>query len=150
MEDSNIKYYYSKNEHAFYVSNINDNIAKDSVEITTEQHNNLLNALNSGCVIFDDLTYSPPRPSQFHDWINGKWIENIEGKNKYIISENVTQKNSLLNESNEKIEILQDIVDLDMQESNEDEQLKTWKKYRILLTRIDTNNIEITWPTKPQ
>lgn len=67
-----------------------------------------------------------------------------------IIANNELIKSRLLDEANNKLEILQDIIDLDMQENNEDEQLKAWKKYRILLTRIDTNNIEITWPIKPQ
>lgn len=147
---NDIKYFYSKSENAFYLSNINNEIPYDSIEITQLKHIELFNALNTGCVILDDLTYSEPRPSPLHEWIDSSWIENVEVKNKQIISENMIKKNNLLNESTEKIEILQDIVDFDMQESNEDEQLKAWKKYRILLTRIDTNNIEITWPIKPQ
>jgi hypothetical protein len=150
MENSNIKYYYSKKEQTFYVSDININLAKDVIEITAEQHNKLLNAINSGCIIFDDLTYSLPRPSQFHYWIDGEWVENTEEKNKHIVSDNTNRKNNLLIDANEKIAILQDIIDLDMQESNEDEQLKAWKKYRILLTRIDVNDIKVKFPKTPE
>ena len=67
-----------------------------------------------------------------------------------ITNNNQSIQSCLLNEANDRIAILQDIVDLDMREINEDEQLKAWKKYRILLTRIDVNNLEIVWPTKPQ
>lgn len=67
-----------------------------------------------------------------------------------ITNNNQSIRSCLLNEANDRIAILQDIVDLDMREINEDEQLKAWKKYRILLTRIDVNNLEIVWPTKPQ
>lgn len=47
----------------------------DLVEITTEQHNELLNVINSGCIIFDDLTYSKPKPSLFHEWNGTEWID---------------------------------------------------------------------------
>ncbi|TEA26951.1 tail fiber assembly protein [Candidatus Schmidhempelia bombi] len=67
-----------------------------------------------------------------------------------IITNNKNIKKLLIDEANQKIAILQDIINLEMQESNEDEQLKKWKKYRILLTRIDTDNIEIKWPEEPQ
>ena len=49
----------------------------DIVEVTDEQHMRLLNALNSGCVIFSDLTISAPKPSPFHTWDEGnlRWID---------------------------------------------------------------------------
>lgn len=66
------------------------------------------------------------------------------------IAINESKRQQLLNETNEKITILQDIIDLDMQESSEEEQLKKWKKYRILLTRVDvTQSDKIQWPEKP-
>ena len=66
-----------------------------------------------------------------------------------IIFNNKINKDSLIFEANEKIKILEDIIELDMQEANEKEQLKAWKKYRILLTRLDTNKIDIKFPSKP-
>ena len=71
-----------------------------------------------------------------------------------LTQEQITNKNQLIQscllyEANDKIAMLQDIIDLDMQESNEDEQLKEWKKYRILLTRIDTSKLDVDWPEKP-
>jgi len=86
----------------------------------------------------------------FDKWNGSKWIEDTETKNQSIKDTNQSKINEMIKETTQKIEILQDIVDLGMQENNEDEQLKEWKRYRILLTRIDTNNIEITWPIKPQ
>ncbi|OCG21149.1 hypothetical protein A9G11_08400 [Gilliamella sp. wkB108] len=76
--------------------------------------------------------------------------EPIALSDEQIISQNQVMKNSLLNEANEKIAILQDIIDLDMQESNEEEQLKQWKKYRILVTRADTSDINVVFPSKPE
>ena len=66
-----------------------------------------------------------------------------------IIFNNKIRKDNLIIEANEKIKILEDIIELKMQETNEEEQLKEWKRYRILLTRIDTNNIDIKFPSKP-
>ncbi|MCX8583463.1 MULTISPECIES: tail fiber assembly protein [unclassified Gilliamella] len=91
----------------------------------------------------------------------GKVLKNINGKlmlvdsepialtNEQIVSQNKTIKNALISEANKKIAILQDIIDLDMQESNEEEQLKQWKKYRILLTRVDASDVNAAFPEKP-
>lgn len=68
---------------------------------------------------------------------------------KDIVFNNKIRKDNLIIEANEKIKILEDIIELEMQETNEEEQLKEWKRYRILLTRIDTNNIDIKFPSKP-
>ena len=67
-----------------------------------------------------------------------------------IIFNNKINKDNLLSEANEKIKILEDIIELEMQEANEEEQLKAWKRYRILLTRIDVNQSDIEWPVKPE
>ncbi|MDF7667946.1 tail fiber assembly protein [Orbaceae bacterium ESL0727] len=67
-----------------------------------------------------------------------------------IVENNEFIKVELLAEANEKIAILQDVIDLDMQEANEEEQLKAWKKYRILLLRVDTDVIDVIWPKKPE
>ena len=64
-----------------------------------------------------------------------------------IIFNNKINKDNLLSEANEKIKILEDIIE--MQEANEEEQLKAWKRYRILLTRIDINNSDAVFPPKP-
>ena len=66
-----------------------------------------------------------------------------------IVSQNQTMKISLINEANEKIAILQDFIDLDMLEADEEAQLKKWKKYRILLTRVDASNVNVVFPEKP-
>ena len=58
-------------------------------------------------------------------------------------------KNSLLNEANENISILQDAIDLNMSENGDEDKLKAWKKYRVLLNRIDVSNIAVIFPEKP-
>ncbi len=67
---------FSVSQQAFYDSNLDySNPPQDLVEITDEQHRELLKALNSGCIIFADLTCSESKPSQFHEWINSGWID---------------------------------------------------------------------------
>jgi hypothetical protein len=87
-------------------------------------------------IIKDKLELIDPEPIQLSD--------------EQIIAKNQSLKNALLNEANEKIAILQDIMDLDMQESDEEQQLKKWKKYRILLTRVDASDVNAKFPEKPQ
>jgi len=67
---------FSFTEQAFYDTELNySELPSDLIEITAEQHNELLNALNSGCIIFADLTYSDPKPSQFHEWNGTEWVD---------------------------------------------------------------------------
>ena len=59
-------------------------------------------------------------------------------------------KTKLIDEANKIIAPLQDASDLDMAIGNEILRLKTWKKYRVLLSRIDTSTApDVEWPIKP-
>ncbi|MFN1150014.1 tail fiber assembly protein [Serratia liquefaciens] len=45
---------------------------------------------------------------------------------------------------------LQDAVDLDIATDEEKQQLTDWKKYRVLLSRVDTSTApDIEWPKAP-
>ena len=67
---------FSLEKKAFYDSELHyPELLSDLVDITAEQHTGLLNALNSGCIIFNDLTYSTPKPSQFHKWNGAEWVD---------------------------------------------------------------------------
>lgn len=62
--------YYSFKQNTFLDSELHE-IDDSAVEISAEQHLQLLDAINSGCLILPDLTTTPPRPSEHHEW-NGK------------------------------------------------------------------------------
>ena len=67
---------FSVKEQAFYDTALNYAVLpNDLIKVGDEQYMFLLNVLNSGGVIFDDLTYSPPKPSQFHSWSGSEWID---------------------------------------------------------------------------
>jgi len=67
-----------------------------------------------------------------------------------LIAQAEQQKVNLISEASQKISILQDAVDLDMATDDEKTQLTAWKKYRVLLNRVDTSTVpDIVWPEKP-
>lgn len=67
-----------------------------------------------------------------------------------LIIEAERKKQYLLNEATVAIGPLQDAVDLGIATETELMQLNTWKKYRVLLNRVDTSLApDITWPEKP-
>ena len=88
-------------------------------------------------------------PFQFSRWNGKKWVLDEDEQKEFKIKQNKILKNSLLNEANENISILQDSIDFDMAEDGDEEKLKAWKKYRILLNRIDISNITVVFPEKP-
>lgn len=60
------------------------------------------------------------------------------------------KKLELLNQANNVIATLQDAVDLNMATDPEATLLLEWRKYRVLLNRIETSNApDIHWPIMP-
>lgn len=127
--------YYNKNTLGFYDSEINE-MPENSVEISSEYHNELLQKQALGFEIQPDKKGYP---------IAIKKV--LADEERIYINE--SKKQQLINEATQKITLLQDIIDLDMQESNEEELLKKWKKYRILITRVDVSSFDIQWPENP-
>ncbi|WP_282561258.1 tail fiber assembly protein [Providencia rettgeri] len=79
-----------------------------------------------------DAYTNPPKPKEQH------------------IAEAEQQKQILLSEATEAIAPLQDAVDLDIATDEEIALLREWKKYRVLLNRVDTALApDITLPSKP-
>ena len=62
-----MKHFFNYKTQSFYIDEINNEIPADSIEITEQQHNELYSAINKGCMIFSDLSYSEPQPSEFHE-----------------------------------------------------------------------------------
>ncbi|MBC8949788.1 phage tail fiber assembly [Xenorhabdus sp. TS4] len=61
------------------------------------------------------------------------------------------QKQELLRAANEKIDICQDAVDLSLATDEEKAILIEWRKYRVLLSRIDCSTApDIVWPELPK
>ncbi|MCJ7926431.1 MAG: tail fiber assembly protein [Pantoea vagans] len=76
--------------------------------------------------------------------------EEIEGQKANQIAINTSKKESLMSESGQMISVLQDAVDLDMATDEEESSLLLWKKYRVILSRIDANTGDaVSWPATP-
>ncbi|MCT2386788.1 tail fiber assembly protein [Erwinia pyrifoliae] len=59
-------------------------------------------------------------------------------------------KSGLFREATDRIQSLQDAINLEMSEDGDDVRLTSWKKYRVLVNRVDVSiapNIE--WPEIP-
>lgn len=67
---------FSPSKLAFYDSELEYiNAPCDLVAIDSEIHSVLLDAINKGCFIFDDLTFSEPKPDSFHHWSGSGWVD---------------------------------------------------------------------------
>ncbi|MFT4271270.1 MAG: tail fiber assembly protein [Pantoea sp.] len=76
--------------------------------------------------------------------------EEEEAIQNELIQANISLKAALMAEATEKIEPLQDAVDLGIATDVETTSLTELKTYRVALNRIDANISDtITWPTKP-
>jgi len=63
--------------------------------------------------------------------------------------DNEAQKQSLIKTANEHIAYLQDAVDLEIATDEEITLLKEWKKYRVLLNRLDVSDVDVVFPEMP-
>lgn len=88
------------------------------------------------------------------DLIGGGWAFKDSGivavvpTNEQQVANVVVQKNRLMSQCNDTIATLQDAVDFEMATDEEKASLLEWKKYRVLLMRVDTSNPQ--WPEMPE
>lgn len=75
------------------------------------------------------------------------WVNDEAAETAARLREAEGTKNRLLQIASEKISPLQDAVDLDIATDDEKAQLNEWKKYRVLVNRVDTSNPD--WPEQP-
>ncbi|ECF3854092.1 tail fiber assembly protein [Salmonella enterica subsp. enterica serovar Newport] len=75
------------------------------------------------------------------------WVNDEAAEAAARLREAEGTKNRLLQIASEKIAPLQDAVDLGIATDDEKAQLGEWKKYRVLVNRVDTSNPD--WPEQP-
>lgn len=77
-------------------------------------------------------------------------MKDEETEKAALLSETEAKKTSLMQSANNQIAPLQDAVDLDMATDVEKQTLADWKKYRVLLNRVDISTApNIDWPPEP-
>lgn len=144
MEDNEI-YFYSARNNAFYPESLKeDYLAADSWPedaVMVEQS------------VYDEFAANRYPEDKFR--VTGedglpRWDNAPEPTEEQLIDSAETRRNQLMKAANAAIVPLQDAVELDIATDAEIALLKEWKKYRVLLNRVDTSLApEISWPDLP-
>ena len=88
--------------------------------------------------------------SEFDSWDGKKWQFDKNKQHQYEVNQASTKKNQLLAEATTQISYLQDAVDSQIASEQEAQLLVEWKKYRVLVNRIDIKQApSIEWPENP-
>lgn len=96
------------------------------------------------------LTPLAPK-SEYDVWDGERWVKDIEAENLAKRQKLESIKQQKLFDATQIVTPLQDAVDLDMATEEEKNRLTAWKKYRVLVNRIDTSTIDnIVWPVIPK
>ncbi|HFK5635018.1 TPA: tail fiber assembly protein [Enterobacter kobei] len=132
-----MNYYFSKAELGFYCSEVNEFIPADAVEISEELYFSLLEGQSTGKVIAANkagkpVLTDPPEPTA-----------------EELVALAEETRTVLMKEANARILPLQDALDLGLDTDEEKQLLLAWKKYRVLLNRVDTAAPDIKWPEAP-
>ncbi|WP_387689866.1 tail fiber assembly protein [Photorhabdus sp. RM71S] len=139
-------YYYSAKTNAFYPielkqnyiasGSLPDDIMEVSIDIYQEYAANNVPegkyriAGQNGLPEWADIP--PPTKEELQQYIESK-------KQQFIV------------EASQQIAPLQDAVDLGIATKEEEAALLVWKKYRVMLNRIDTSQAaDIEWPEQPK
>lgn len=97
-----------------------------------------------------DTTIYPPL-TPYDKWNGERWVTDTAAQQAAEIASANTNKARLIKIASEQIQPLQDAVDLDMATEAEKHRLDEWRKYRVLLTRVDTSVASaVIWPDFPE
>lgn len=130
---------YSPSENAFYDPDINVVIPEDAVQITDNEWSDLLIGQAKGKLIACGADFRPclteqPLPTADE-----------------LISRAEDKRSRLRAEADTIMQPLQDANDLGIATDDETSQLIAWKKYRVMLMRVNTKDAEnILWPEEPE
>lgn len=96
----------------------------------------------------DTTIYPPATP--YDKWNGERWVTDEVAQKAAVVAAANATKSELIKSASEQIEPLQDAVDLDMATDDEIARFNEWRKYRVLLTRVDTSTAPaIVWPDMP-
>lgn len=88
--------------------------------------------------------------SRFDRWDGEAWVKDEAAELLQQTQDAELQKKELMSQAVVQIDTLQDAVDLEMASEEEKERLLAWKKYRVLLNRLDVSAAsDIPWPGVP-
>ena len=94
----------------------------------------------------ENVTWLSPA-GEYQKWDGVSWVKDEEAEKLFRIREAEEKKARLIQEATDNIAILQDAVNLEIATNEENSQLDSWRKYRVLVSRIDTSTApDIVWP----
>ncbi|ECH8071856.1 tail fiber assembly protein [Salmonella enterica subsp. enterica serovar Kentucky] len=136
-----MNYYYSAKESGFYFA---DDIKiyeagkgwpDDAIPVSDEDYKTLFSGQQAGMVVTAGRDGYPVL------------TERQAPTEKELQQQADSKKQSLMQEANTMISTLQDAADFAMATAEETAALTEWRKYRVLVNRVDTANPD--WPEKP-
>ncbi|AWK42715.1 tail fiber assembly protein [Photorhabdus laumondii] len=96
------------------------------------------------------LTFEQPA-THFDRWDGSKWVTDKAAIKDSEIEQAEQLRDTLCTQSNETITLLQYAVDTELASEEEQTLLLEWKKYLVLLNRVDTSLApDIKWPEMPE
>ncbi|WP_036772308.1 tail fiber assembly protein [Photorhabdus australis] len=96
------------------------------------------------------LTFKQPA-TDFDKWDGEKWVTDIEAQKDSQIEQAELQRATLRQHANEAMTSLQYAVETEMASDAEKALLLAWKKYVVLLSRVDISIApNINWPQVPE
>ena len=88
--------------------------------------------------------------SEFDSWDGKKWQFDKNKQHQYEVNQASIKKNQLLDKAASQLSYLQDAVDSQIASEQEAQLLAEWKKYRVLVNRIEIDQApNIDWPNNP-
>ena len=89
--------------------------------------------------------------SEFDSWDGKKWQFDKNKQHQYEVNQASIKKNQFLAEAASQLSYLQDAIDSQIASEQETQLLVEWKKYRVLVNRIDIEQApNIEWPNQPK
>ncbi|WP_192072565.1 tail fiber assembly protein [Pantoea agglomerans] len=101
-------------------------------------------------LVWVDITTLPEQPEVNYRYSDGVFIAPVtDAENAVLIA--ISRLAAEMDEANRTIAPLQDAVDISIATDTEIACLAEWKRYRVALSRIDTNEAPgIEWPVRPK
>uniref|UniRef100_UPI0036DE70AE tail fiber assembly protein n=1 Tax=Photorhabdus sp. RM322S TaxID=3342825 RepID=UPI0036DE70AE len=98
----------------------------------------------------ETLTFKQPA-THFDQWTGKEWVTDKDALKVSRIKQAEQQRATLCQQANEAAILLQYAVDTELASEEEKAQLLNWKKYLVLLNRVDTSLApDIEWPKMPE
>lgn len=98
-----------------------------------------------------DDSYTLLAPATNHDvWNGSEWVTDANAAHAAEVAVAVQKKNSLRAAADSEISWRQDAIDAGIATEQEISQLAEWRKYRVLLMRVNPDDVvAIEWPAVP-